>query len=216
MRLGDILDGDTITLSTGETVRLLGVDTPESMSRRARRRLRGRSVPRVRGRCCYGPQASTFSTGRSPAAAVCSGSSTIMSVRMSTGGARYAYLLPEEAEDSGEEVDEDEIFLNEELLKGDTRVYTADPSIRRYDDFLTLESQARDAGLGPGVPATDLREVLMSPEAVNPDPRLSPARSLTRGALRATSSAAAGLDPASSGCDPAQEIWTPSSPSPSS
>ena len=152
VRLGEVLDGDTFTLSTGETVRLLGVDTPEVYldEENPSGDCEAGQYIEDEGVCCYGPQASDFLRR------ALSGSSGELRLEydhicQDEYGRQlaYAYLLPEEEEDSGESSDEEEVFLNEEILKGGYgRVYTADPSIRRYEEFISLESQARESGFG--------------------------------------------------------------------
>ena len=116
-----VIDGDTIVVESVGTVRLIGVDTPETVDPRE-------PVG------CFGPEASAFTRAMA----------TGKMVRLDYDVDRFdrfertlAYIyLP------------DGSFLNAELVRqGYGRAYTFFP-FRYLDDFRALERDARDAGRG--------------------------------------------------------------------
>ncbi|MGH9165163.1 MAG: thermonuclease family protein [Acidimicrobiales bacterium] len=119
-----VVDGDTIVVSGGERVRLIGVDTPETKDPR-------RPVG------CFGQQASDFTASLLPEGA---------RVRL-VGDAEprdrydrllaYAYRLP------------DGLFVNAELVRqGYAQVLTIAPNVAHSAEFVDLAAEARTAGRG--------------------------------------------------------------------
>ena len=119
-----VVDGDTLVVSGGERVRLIGVDTPETKDRR-------RPVG------CFGEQASEFTTALLPAG---SRVRLVGDVEQRDRYQRllaYAYRLP------------DGLFVNAELLRrGFAQVLTIPPNVAHTDEFLALSRQARAAEQG--------------------------------------------------------------------
>jgi micrococcal nuclease len=134
------VDGDTleVRLDDGEgteDVRLIGVDTPETVKP---------DTPVQ----CFGPQASAFqhrvAEGRR--------------VRLVTGEEprdvygrllAYAYLLPAQLSDNSKRAAQRERFLNAELLRrGLARTLAIPPNIRFAERFAALERSAAQAGRG--------------------------------------------------------------------
>ncbi len=125
-----VLDGDTLLLATGERVRLIGVDAPESVDLR-------RPVGRL------GPAAAAFVRRLAEGRRV---RLEFDRERRDRYGRTLAYVFV------------GDLDLNAELLRrGYARAYTRFPH-RRSAEFLALEGQARAAGrglwAGPG-PAGD-------------------------------------------------------------
>lgn len=119
-----VVDGDTIVVSGGERVRLIGVDTPETKDPR-------RPVG------CFGKQASDFT------ASVLREGSRVRLVGDAEPRDRYdrllayAYRLP------------DGLFVNAELLRqGFGQVLSIPPNVAHAEEFVALARQAREAGRG--------------------------------------------------------------------
>lgn len=119
-----VVDGDTIVVSGGERVRLIGVDTPETKDPR-------RPVG------CFGQQASDFT------ASLLEAGSRVRLVGDAEPRDRfdrllaYAYRLP------------DGLFVNAELLRqGYGQVLTIPPNVAHAEEFVDLAGEARDAGRG--------------------------------------------------------------------
>ncbi|MGH9157906.1 MAG: thermonuclease family protein [Acidimicrobiales bacterium] len=119
-----VVDGDTIVVSGGERVRLIGVDTPETKDPR-------RPVG------CFGSQASDFT------ASVLEEGSRVRLVGDVEPRDRfdrllaYAYRLP------------DGLFVNAELVRlGFALPLTIPPNVTFAEEFVNLARQAREAGRG--------------------------------------------------------------------
>jgi len=119
-----VVDGDTIVVSGGERVRLIGIDTPETKDPR-------RPVG------CFGEQASNFTASLLP-----SGSRVrlVGDVEPRDRYQRllaYAYRLP------------DGLFVNAELLRrGFAQVLTIPPNVAHTERFVALSREAREADRG--------------------------------------------------------------------
>jgi len=119
-----VVDGDTIVVSGGERVRLIGVDTPETKDPR-------RPVG------CFGQQASEFT------ASLLRVGSRVRLVGDAEPRDRfdrllaYAYRLP------------DGLFVNAELLRqGFGQVLSIPPNVAHAEEFVVLAREAREAGRG--------------------------------------------------------------------
>ncbi len=111
-----VVDGDTIKLEDGRTVRLIGVDTPETVD------------PRKEVQC-FGPEAKEFTTNLLDR----------QWVRLETDvsttdkyGRTLAYVW------------RDQVFVNDLLIKeGFARILTIPPDVKYVDQFKQSESAAR-------------------------------------------------------------------------
>jgi micrococcal nuclease len=115
-----ITDGDTIVVSGGERVRLIGIDAPEPTQDD-----------------CYAAEATRFiSTLIPPGTRV----RLVYDVeRVDRYGRTLAYVYRAE----------DGLFVNAELVaRGYAQMLTVPPNVAHADDFLRLQRQARRAGLG--------------------------------------------------------------------
>lgn len=119
-----IVDGDTLVLTSGVKVRLIGVDTPETKKP-------GSPVE------CFGPQASDFTTSAvGPGTAV-----TLVydAERLDRYGRTLVYLYRTS----------DDLFLNLALVRdGFAQVATFPPNIAHVEEFLDAQRQARDEARG--------------------------------------------------------------------
>ncbi len=116
-----VIDGDTIEVSGGERVRLIGIDTPETVHP---------SEPVG----CYGPAASSFTERMLEGQTVRLGYDV---ERTDQYGRTLAYVFA-----SG-------LFFNETLVRrGYAKVATYPPNIRHSKLFAQLEREAREAGRG--------------------------------------------------------------------
>lgn len=119
-----VVDGDTIVVSGGERVRLIGVDTPETKDPR-------RPVG------CFGKQASEFTAGLLPTG---SRVRLVGDVEQRDRYQRllaYVYRLP------------DGLFVNAELLRrGFGQVLTIPPNVAHSEEFVAVSRQARDEARG--------------------------------------------------------------------
>lgn len=119
-----VVDGDTLVVSGGERVRLIGVDTPETKDPR-------RPVG------CFGQQASDFT---SSLLAVGSRVRLVGDAEQRDRFDRllaYAYRLP------------DGLFVNAELLRlGYAQVLTIPPNVAYAEQFVALAREARQAARG--------------------------------------------------------------------
>lgn len=117
-----VVDGDTFVLTTGERVRLIGVDTPETVKP-------GTEVQP------YGKEASDFTKEKL----------TGQKVRLEFDVAetdRYGRLLAYVYLEDG-------TFYNELLLReGYAQVMTVPPNVKYADHFLKVQQEAREAGRG--------------------------------------------------------------------
>ncbi len=119
-----VVDGDTIVVSGGERVRLIGVDTPETKDPR-------RPVG------CFGEQASNFTSSLLPVGARVRLVGDVEQRDRYQRLLAYAYRLP------------DGLFVNAELLRrGFAQVLTIPPNIAHSSEFLALSQEARDAERG--------------------------------------------------------------------
>jgi micrococcal nuclease len=122
-----VIDGDTIMVSIGgleESVRLLGVDTPESVDPRS-------PVE------CFGKEASQHTEALLPPG------TDVHLVRDVEARDRYSRLLAYvyRADDGA--------FVNLQLVRdGFADVLTFPPNVAHADDFTAAAAQARDEGLG--------------------------------------------------------------------
>ena len=119
-----VVDGDTIEVAGGERVRLIGMDTPET-------------VDPNRPAGCYGKEASRFTSSLLPPGTI---------VRM-VGDVeqrdRYGRLLAYVYRRS------DGLFVNAELLRrGFAQVLTIPPNVAHTDEFAAIARQAREASQG--------------------------------------------------------------------
>lgn len=119
-----IVDGDTLVVKDGEKVRLIGVDTPESVDPR-------QPVE------CLGKEASTFLAGLIPPGTKVT---LVYDVDLTDRYDRtLAYLYRST----------DGLFVNAELLtSGYAQILSIPPDIAHADEFLELQREARDAGRG--------------------------------------------------------------------
>lgn len=119
-----VVDGDTIVVSGGERVRLIGVDTPETKDPR-------RPVG------CFGKEASDFTASLLPAG------TPVRLVGDAEQRDRYQRLLAYAYRLS------DGLFVNAELLRrGFALVLTIPPNIAHNEEFLALSREARNADRG--------------------------------------------------------------------
>jgi len=119
-----VVDGDTIVVSGGERVRLIGVDTPETKDPR-------RPVG------CFGQEAARFTES------LLAEGSRVRLVGDEEARDRYdrllayAYRLP------------DGLFVNAELLRqGFGQPLTIPPNVAHAEQFVALAREAREAGRG--------------------------------------------------------------------
>lgn len=121
-----VVDGDTIEVSTGQTVRLIGIDTPETVDPR-------RPVG------CFGKEASNETKS------LLSGKEVILQKDISGTDRykrllRYVYLPLEDGK---------LLFVNDYLVRaGFAKVYTYPPDVKFNEQFRQAEVEARDKKLG--------------------------------------------------------------------
>ena len=119
-----VVDGDTIEVSGGERVRLIGVDTPET-----------KAPDRPVG--CYGREASRFTAGLLPPG---TGVRLVGDVEQRD---RYGRLLAYVYRRA------DGLFVNAELLRrGFAQALTIPPNVAHTDQFAHLARQARESSQG--------------------------------------------------------------------
>lgn len=147
--VGRVVDGDTLEMSDGTTVRLIGVDTPET-----------KDPSRPVG--CYGPEASAYTEERFPPGTRVR---LVYDVeRTDRYGRDLVYLYRAE----------DGMFLNERLvLDGFAQVATFPPNVAHVEDFTAGQTAAREAGRGLwgpvcAAPATTVAPVVTSAPAPAP------------------------------------------------
>lgn len=116
-----VIDGDTFEIASGQTVRLIGIDTPET-------------VHPTKGMQCFGPEASSFTKSLLENKEVKlekDVSETDQYGRL----LRYIYL--------------DNLFVNEYLVnEGYARVSTYPPDVKYQETFQKAEQSARDGNRG--------------------------------------------------------------------
>ena len=126
-----IVDGDTIVVTRGserQKVRLLGIDTPESV----------RPDSPVE---CFGPEASDFATGVLQGRAVTLESDPTQG-EMDDYGRRLAYVWYVDA--AGKAV----LFNVQTIAAGMAREYTYEAPYMRRDAFIAAQQEARSANRG--------------------------------------------------------------------
>lgn len=130
-----VVDGDTLKLSNGERVRLIGVDTPEvHMSEKLARDAR-KSNKDAKEIQALGAKASAFTKQ------LCEGRQIRLEYDVQKRDRygrllAYAYL-------------EDGTFINAKILEeGYGQVMTVPPNVKYADRFLELQGQAREKGRG--------------------------------------------------------------------
>ncbi len=119
-----VIDGDTLVVSGGHRIRLIGIDTPESKDPR-------RPVQ------CFGREASKFLTDLLPRGAGIRLVGDVEERDVYDRTLAYAYRLP------------DGLFVNADLVRqGYARTLTIPPNVAHADELLALAQQAREAGRG--------------------------------------------------------------------
>jgi len=119
-----VVDGDTLVVSGGRTVRLIGVDTPETKDPR-------RPVG------CFGKEASEFTGSLVPRGTRIRLVGDVEQRDRYDRTLAYVYRLP------------DGLFVNAELLRrGYAQVLTIAPNVAHAEEFVALAGQARSAGVG--------------------------------------------------------------------
>lgn len=119
-----VVDGDTIVVSGGRHVRLIGVDTPET-------------VAPERPVDCYGPEASKFTASLLPKG------TAVRLVGDVEQEDRYGRTLAYVYRRS------DGLFVNAELLRrGFASVLTITPNVAHADEFVAAARDARNADRG--------------------------------------------------------------------
>lgn len=122
-----VVDGDTLVVAIGaqeERVRLIGVDTPESVDPR-------RPVE------CFGKEASAFTASLVPEGTV------VYLVRDVEARDRYDRLLAYVYRD------DDDLFVNAELVRqGYALPLTIPPNVAHSAELVALAAEAREAGRG--------------------------------------------------------------------
>lgn len=136
------VDGDTLRLSNGENVRLIGIDTPESRYNNKLARDSQRSRKDVDTILAMGKQASDFTRGLVEGKRV----RLVFDVQKHDRYGRllaYVYL-------------EDGTFVNSKIIgEGYAQVMTVTPNVKHAQTFLKLEREARQKGLGLWKSAAD-------------------------------------------------------------
>ncbi len=119
-----VVDGDTIEISGGDDVRLIGIDTPET-----------KDPNRPVG--CFGKEASTFTAKLLPPG------TPVRLVGDVEQRDRYDRLLAYVYRRS------DGLFVNAELLRrGYAQLLTIPPNIAHTDEFVAIAGQAREGAQG--------------------------------------------------------------------
>jgi len=119
-----VVDGDTLEVTGGERVRLIGIDTPET-----------KAPDRPVG--CFGQEASRFTATVVPAG------TAVRLVGDAEQRDRYGRLLAYVYRRA------DGLFLNAELLRrGFAQLLTIPPSVAHTDEFAALARQAREGSQG--------------------------------------------------------------------
>lgn len=119
-----VVDGDTLVVTGGERVRLIGIDTPET-----------KDPKRPVG--CYGKEASAFTTS------LLAGGTKVRLVGDAEQRDKYGRLLAYVYRRA------DGLFVNAELLRrGFAQLLTIPPNVAHTDEFVALSRQARDGSQG--------------------------------------------------------------------
>lgn len=134
-----VVDGDTLEVSGGERVRLIGVDTPESVA-----------PDRPVG--CFGKEASRFTASLVPPG------TPVRLVGDVEQRDRYGRLLAYVYRGA------DGLFVNAELLRqGYAQLLTIPPNIAHTDEFSALARQAREGAQGLWAACTLLPDGRVAP-----------------------------------------------------
>ncbi|HWI04139.1 MAG TPA: thermonuclease family protein [Acidimicrobiales bacterium] len=134
-----VVDGDTIEVSRGERVRLIGVDTPESVA-----------PDRPVG--CFGKEASRFTASLVPPG------TPVRLVGDVEQRDRYGRLLAYVYRHA------DGLFVNAELLRqGYAQLLTIPPNIAHTDEFTAIARQAREGAQGLWAACTLLPDGRVAP-----------------------------------------------------
>lgn len=126
----EVVDGDTIKISTGQTVRFIGIDTPETKDPR-------RPVG------CFGKEASAETKS------LLDGKEVILKKDISDVDKynrilRYIYLPLDPSAGSGQM-----LFVNDYLVRaGFAKVSTYPPDVKYTEQFIEAERQAREGNKG--------------------------------------------------------------------
>lgn len=124
MVVRSVVDGDTVEVSGGERVRLIGVDTPET-----------KDPNRPVG--CYGQEASTFTATLLPPG------TEVRLVGDVEQRDRYGRLLAYVYRRA------DGLFVNAELLRrGYAQLLTVPPNVAHTDEFVAIAGEAREGQRG--------------------------------------------------------------------
>ncbi|MFN2503572.1 MAG: thermonuclease family protein [Acidimicrobiales bacterium] len=119
-----VVDGDTIVVAGGHSVRLIGVDTPETKDPR-------RPVQ------CYGREAAAFLSSLLPKGTAVRLVGDEEPRDVYDRALAYAYRLP------------DGLFVNAELVRnGYAQVLTIPPNVAHSEEFVALAADARNANRG--------------------------------------------------------------------
>lgn len=119
-----VVDGDTIVVTGGERVRLIGVDTPETKDPR-------KAVQ------CFGKEASAHTEALLPPG------TAVRLVYDVERRDRYRRTLAYVYRET------DGLFVNADLVaSGYAQILTIPPNVAHADDFRALQAEARDAGRG--------------------------------------------------------------------
>jgi micrococcal nuclease len=139
-----VVAGDTLEVSGGERVRLIGVDTPESVA-----------PDRPVG--CFGKEASTFTASLVPPG------TQIRLVGDAEQRDRYGRLLAYVYRQA------DGLFVNAELLRrGYAQLLTIPPNIAHTDEFTAIARQAREGAQGLWAACTLLPDGRVAPASSGP------------------------------------------------
>nr|WP_233265084.1 lamin tail domain-containing protein [Halomarina oriensis] len=141
----DVLDGDTVKVDldgTVESIRVLGIDTPEkSANQQYERTQEWEGIEDLPTLADYGQQATDYATARLSGETVDVAFDPEEPTRDAFG--RVLAYLYYDADGSGSR---DTLYNEEIVTDGLTRVY--DSGLSRHDAFRAEEQAARDAGLG--------------------------------------------------------------------
>ncbi len=136
-----VIDGDTIEIAGGDRVRLIGMDTPET-------------VDPKRPVGCYGKEASRFTSSLLPPGTV------VRLVGDVEQRDRYGRLLAYVYRRS------DGLFVNAELLRrGFAQILTIPPNVAHTDEFTAIAQQARAGSQGLWGACTLLPDGKVAPAA---------------------------------------------------
>jgi micrococcal nuclease len=139
-----VVDGDTLEVTGGERVRLIGVDTPESVA-----------PDRPVG--CFGKEASRFTAGLVPPG------TRVRLVGDAEQRDRYGRLLAYVYRQA------DGLFVNAELLRqGYAQLLTIPPNIAHTDEFTAIARQAREGAQGLWAACTLLPDGRVAPASSGP------------------------------------------------